>query len=483
MIKKILKFFSLPQTVLLIICLAFLLRIAWLNENLFFGYEQGRDLLAIKNIIVNKNLTLLGPKTDADGIFHGPLSYYLLIPSFIVTSGDPLLITISLILVHILSFVLLYKANSVLFGKNTALLSLLFLAISYSSIIYSRWLSNPNLIPAFTIGIYYFLVKAKENNKFLIPVGILWSVVFHLSLISASILVLPILASILVLKIKITPKTFLISLGTALLLLISYPVFELRNDFLISKGIQHLFAGASGKVLKVQNIDQLKNEIVDNLFPLSRTLALVLFAGLLSTAILRVKRNVNYLLPIGFVILPTLFFLVIGINPLRHTYISLPPFIATILACGLVSLKDKLKVVGRIILAVILIGNIWAFDERIPQSIANFLQPSQRTYLGPELRMIDFVYKDAAGKTFNYEYYSIPYWKEEGWRYLFEWYGQKKYGYIPQYKESKTFYVFIEPDERQKLYQQNWYEGMNAKSHLIESKTFDKLTVEKRERY
>ena len=67
------KFFHLPALIWVILLSAFLLRIAWLDKNLFFGYEQGRDLLAIKDIIFNKNLTLLGPKTDIDGIYHGPL--------------------------------------------------------------------------------------------------------------------------------------------------------------------------------------------------------------------------------------------------------------------------------------------------------------------------------------------------------------------------------------------------------------------------
>ena len=96
--------------------------------------------------------------------------------------------------------------------------------------------------------------------------------------------------------------------------------------------------------------------------------------------------------------------------------------------------------------------------------------------------MLDFAYKDAAGTPFNYEYYSIPYWKNEGWRYLFEWYGEKKYGYLPQERESKVFYLFIEPDLSQKLYQKNWYEEVNSKSRLIESHNFDRLVVEKRER-
>lgn len=482
MTKNILKFFSLPRTVLLIILIAFTLRVAGLSENLFFGYEQGRDLLAVKDIIVNKNLTLLGPKTDAAGVFHGPLSYYLLIPSFLITGGNPFLITVSLILLHMLALVLLYKANLELFGKKVAVFSVLLLSVSYSEVVYSRWLSNPNLIPALSIGLYYFLVKAGKNSMFLIPAAALFAVVFHLSLVSAGLLVPPILLALIIFKIKPTIKVFSLSALTALLILSSYPVFELRNDFLLTKGIQNLFAVKEGTALNIRSIEQFKNEIVDNVFPASRLLALSLFSALLVLALLAVKKETNVLVPIAFLLWPGFFFLLMGFNPLRHTFITIAPFLATMLALGLNVVSQRSNLLSKTILALIVFGSALTYWQRIPTNIGSFLQNDQHAYLGPELKSLDFAYKDAAREAFNYEYYSIPYWKNEGWKYLFEWYGQKKYGYNPQEKETKVFYLFIEPDISQKLHQKNWYLEVNTKSRLIEARTFDKLIVEKRER-
>ena len=335
------KFFHLPALIWVILLSAFLLRIAWLDKNLFFGYEQGRDLLAIKDIIFNKNLTLLGPKTDIDGIYHGPLSFYLLIPSFILTGGNPLLIIVSLIFVHILSFILLYKANLELFGKKVAAISVLLLGISYSSIVYSRWLSNPNLIPALAIGIFYSLVRAKKKPIFLILCASLWAVIFHLSLLSAATLVAPILFSLFILKIKLTLKNVALSILACAILLSSYPVFELRNDFLLSKSVQHLWQTGDNKSLSIRNIQEFKNEIVDGVFPASRAAALWLFTFLSALSLWKSFKNKNYLVPLTFAVFPALFFLLSGISPARHAYIETAPFISVVLSCGVAVLLGK----------------------------------------------------------------------------------------------------------------------------------------------
>jgi len=64
--------------ILLIFFTAFAVRWIRIPEYLFFGYEQGRDALVIKDIYIMEKFTLVGPKTDIDGVFHGPIYYYLM---------------------------------------------------------------------------------------------------------------------------------------------------------------------------------------------------------------------------------------------------------------------------------------------------------------------------------------------------------------------------------------------------------------------
>src|SRR3989344_9537221 len=94
-----------------IICIffiAFFLRAYLIPQNLFFGPEQGRDFLAIKNIVVGHHFPLIGAKTDIDGIFHGPIYYYLATVPFLMSNGSPLFVSFFFIILSSLSVFLIY---------------------------------------------------------------------------------------------------------------------------------------------------------------------------------------------------------------------------------------------------------------------------------------------------------------------------------------------------------------------------------------
>ena len=65
-----------------------------LNQNPIFGFDQGREYLAARNIVVNHKLILIGTELGAgsagiSGLFHGPIYYYLLTIPFILFNGNP----------------------------------------------------------------------------------------------------------------------------------------------------------------------------------------------------------------------------------------------------------------------------------------------------------------------------------------------------------------------------------------------------------
>src|SRR5438309_774481 len=91
-----------------LIVVAFLLRFYLIPQNLFFGYEQGRDMLVVKDIALDHKLTLIGPKTDIDGVFHGPLFYYLSAIPFLITKGNPIGISAFFIAISSLTVIPLY---------------------------------------------------------------------------------------------------------------------------------------------------------------------------------------------------------------------------------------------------------------------------------------------------------------------------------------------------------------------------------------
>ena len=68
------------KPILTVLAIALFLRVLWLPQNLFFGFEQGRDMLAVAKIINFEDLRLIGANTDVDGVFHGVFYYYFLVP-------------------------------------------------------------------------------------------------------------------------------------------------------------------------------------------------------------------------------------------------------------------------------------------------------------------------------------------------------------------------------------------------------------------
>src|SRR5258708_7933885 len=126
-----------------VLLVSILLRWYMLPQNLFFGFEQGRDAQIIINIYQKHDFKLVGPKTDLAGIFHGAYYYYLLLPAYVLSHGNSLVGSFFLIVLSSLTAVIGYFFGRDVFGsaKAAALTSVL-IAVSYEYIIYARWLSN-----------------------------------------------------------------------------------------------------------------------------------------------------------------------------------------------------------------------------------------------------------------------------------------------------------------------------------------------------
>lgn len=465
----------------LVVLLAFVLRVLWLPGNLFFGFEQGRDFLKLAEV-ASGNLALTGPGTDIPGIFHGALSYYVPLPSFFLFAGDPLWVQISFIFLNCLAIYFLYRAVVNLFNKEVALVASVFYAISYSSIIYSRWLSNPTLVPALTIGILFFLTKAKNNPLSLVLVAGLWSVIFHLEIVAAITLVVPVVVFLLFEKVKLNLKVVAVCLGTVLLILSSYVVFDLKNDHILFNGIRSYVTSPKSGVLDFRgSFDQFTNELTDNIYPEGRNISLVIFWGIIALVLAEGRRQKRNFLILLFMFISPLAYLVYGMRPQRHFFIFTPIFISIVFALFWDHMtKARLGLIAAAILVFVAASNLKTFYRRVPTSVGNFIHHAQRMYLKDELSLVDYVYSDAKGNPFSYDYYSIPYWKKESWVYLFTWYGKAKYNYLPQDERTDTFYVLIEPDEIQTPYQNEWYDKLGDHSKLIYSFESGKLKAEKR---
>ena len=451
-----------------------------LPDNLFFGWEQGRDLLAVRQLLSGK-LSLIGPKTDFPGVFHGALSYWLLAVPFVVFGGNPLGIMAVLMGVNLMGLVLFYKAISSLWGRRVGVVSVVLAAGSYVSVVYARWLSNPNVVPGLVMGLFWVLVAAKKERRFLAVAAGLWGVMWHLQAAVAVTILLAVGLWMWREKIALRWREMLLSGVVLGVLFLPYAAFEVRHEFLMSKGAVNMVKGIGGGGDRGGVVQVWLDEALDGVWPGKRDLGLVVLAAVIGLAVGVGLKERKFLGVVGFWAAPVVFFLVLGMRPLRHYLMGMHVFFPLLVAMIVGRLVKMGKGwVGYGLAGIVLIGNLGAIYARLPENVGIFLHHSQRTYLGDEERLIDWVYGEAGGEPFSYDYYSVPYWKREAWEYLFSWYGKGSYGYLPGEERTKVLYVLIEPDERQPKFQKDWYAGMERESELLTAYKSGKLWVEKR---
>lgn len=467
---------------IILFILGFVLRTLFLPSHLFFNYEQGRDFLVVKDIVENHKLTLIGPKTDIGGIFHGPLYYYLLTIPFVVGNGNPVIVSFFLIFLSSFSIPLIYFLTRELSNEKSAKIAAILYSFSFGGIIYPRWLANPPLAIPFIILLFLAIVKIiKGSKRHILILAISLGFIIHLEVVSF-ILLLPLIISLpfLYRNLKNTMLDLrLIFFSCALFFLIISPYlfFDLRHNLLISKGILELLKGSGGswgvsfdRPLKL-TIDEFSFWV----FPfVPKILAAITF--LLTLIIARNKILFAWIISVFFML--TLF----SKFSLQHFLLTVGPAFVILTAIGVEKVWNRKTVLGISLLSGLVLLNAFTTSVKLPENEGAFFQSGQRQfYFKSQVETIDYIYSSQKGKDFSIHPYTIPYFKNEGWDYLFNWYGKRKYGYLPLEVGAKSFYIIAQPDEGQPWFYNDWIKKESIGNKLIETKHFGIITVEKRE--
>ena len=97
-----------------------------------------------------------------------------------------------------------------------------------------------------------------------------------------------------------------------------------------------------------------------------------------------------------------------------------------------------------------------------------------------KIEAIDFIYQDAKLEKFNVLVFMPPIYTYP-YDYLFWWYGQKKYSYVPGSEKTGLFYLLIEPDGSKPWSHKGWMETVVKSGTVVWTKELPSgLIVEKR---
>ena len=222
---------------LLILLLAYVLRIYKFNQTLKLDADVGMAYLIAERIIREKFLLLVGPTTSfGETVNIVPPTYYYLITFLYWLFRSDLVVTFIFMLMEVISVYIIFLLGKILDNTRTGLISALFYSTSSAMIGYSRHIWEPYRLPFFiTLSFYLLFLSLKKNSgQLLLLSGFFYAV--SLMYIS-SFLVFPFfLALFIYCSIKINAgKSKIRSIFQFLLILFLFysPVifFESRNGF------------------------------------------------------------------------------------------------------------------------------------------------------------------------------------------------------------------------------------------------------------
>lgn len=206
----------------------------------FFAYSQDNDLAGwfVRDVVENRHLRLLGQETSTQGIFIGPIYYYLLTPFYLIFNMDPAGGVFFITLLGVFAIISVYFVFSKTFSQKMGLIAAFLYSVSFYTVLNDREVVPTMPVITWSVWFLYalYLILAKKQKQAYLVLGILAGLIWHLNF--ALVLVFPLVLLAFWLS-KQAPELKKARNGFLAFLTLSLPliVFELRNDFLQTKAL------------------------------------------------------------------------------------------------------------------------------------------------------------------------------------------------------------------------------------------------------
>lgn len=478
-----------------IILLLFILGIALLprsievlNKNYIFGFDQGRDYLALKSIVVDHKFTLIGSEVGAgaaglSGIFQGPSYYYFLSIPFLLTKGDPYGGVVLMFAVSVLSVVFSYFFGRKVFGAIGGLTAALLFALSPMFIAQARFVWNSNPSTLFILLSYLFIyLGLRKESKYIFLSAFFAAFVYNFQFAVS----IPLSVSIILFYISIVKlreiKKYLILFSGFIAAFLPMLLFEGRHGFMGIKGFAaYLFgpkeAGASflpSQRIIIDHINSFFNAFID-VFPKNIISPYILLLIVLVPAIYYFRKekdqNLRKFISFLFLLFPIHFLVFLFFRNAVWVYYLIALNITYILlfSYSIASSFRKNNLVLKIFyLAFLFFIIIKALPMLVGVFVYDYKDYGGTAKIKGKIDAIDYVYKDAKGEKFGLLIFSPPIYTFP-YDYLLWWHGQKKYGYIAHNEKKGVFYLLIEPDPYKPWTYEGWLETVIKTGSIIKT--------------
>ncbi len=224
---------------LIILVFAGILRLYQLEGYLQFLGDQGRDVLLVKRMIIDHDVTLLGPSASVGGFFTGPIYYYMMIPFLALANLNPVGPAILSVLFGLGTIVLIYILCSKFWNPRVGLIASFLVAINPKMVDISRYSWNPNPVPFFALAtiILLYLASKRDRKVYSLCIGVCLGILYQLHYMDLPFIGIVGLSTLFIYPLKKWPKHALIAGAGFIFILLPFLLFEVLHGFPNTKSV------------------------------------------------------------------------------------------------------------------------------------------------------------------------------------------------------------------------------------------------------
>jgi len=406
------------------------------NFNSALTYDQSRDLLDIRVLAGFHDFQISGPTTSITGLNLGPYYYFFNLPAFWLGRGNPQYLVGWNILFFLITSIVIFRF---FYKKNFFLgffISIFFLLAPQLFSI-TRYFWNANAVVYFIV--FYFLgfwnYLDKKNNKSALIWGITSGLVIQFEAAFGSVCVAYSILLILLSKNKDIIKNFLFGL---LPWFLPQLAFEIKHKFRMTKLFLGIFNGSNPILGDKVPFDQVLNLHINKIisyfegqFMLPYGVGLIFIVLAFGLIFFNKKYRYYGKYYLGFLGFSIFFYTLIYHHELKSWYLEgIRVWYCFVIGMAIVCVTKYKKIFFEL-LTFFLIINFYKTIADQSVYIKNRDNSDDPKNTANLIKNIDWVYKEMKNEGFrayNYvpEVYDYPH------QYLYWWYGNKKYGYMPE---------------------------------------------------
>lgn len=454
----------------IIFILSLSLRFLYFPDNIYFGYDQARDAYQALSIFYG-DLKIIGPSTTFTGLNHGVLHWYILAPFYGLFKNPEFSAGVFRIF-NALGIPLIFYLGKILFDKRVGFLAAILFAVSFEQSQFAIYIGNPTLgslsVPLMYLGLALVIFSKKTWGLPLAFLGLGSSIQFQFALFY---LIVPFILILIFYKkyfFKLSVKIWGLSILTLLFSLSTFILAEFKYQFRATNALLNLITQMSGKNLTYifdTYIFEIGQMVKYNIAGEWITPSLVgILLMILFIYVMRKKEFSSKLkfIAIWFFSLFLIFYMGGGAKePWRNIPLYYPNVgISVALLLLMAFLLSRFRF-GIILIIVIVLINLQLIHSFNPKGSMAEINAQQEMLLQDEKKILDYLYQDANGQPFAVKAVTMPFDINTTWSYLFQWYGQEKYGYLPVWN-GKTA-----PGYPGNLKVQEAQEGLPVKRYVI----------------